>query len=497
VHARQKPVGLESSPQHDLMHKIACIIAACFLTPAIYAQTCNCESNFNWVKKTFEENDAGFRYALEQKGKEAYAAHNLLYSGKIKKVSSFDECTDLLNSWLKFFRSGHVGIRLKQPPAQAKSPSKNQFKGWDTLKVDTVEFRKYLAALKDPGFEGIWETSPYKIGIRKVKNKYIGFIIESGAETWKPYQVKLRITQDSGKISSVFYRRDHSAAVSDKVILTGKNYLQLGNYSLKRIFPEMREDKTIEEYYRMLEAGKPYIRPLNEHTLYFRIPSFSLDEKPFIDSVIAASRKKILNTENLIIDIRYGTGGSDASFREIIPFIYTNPIRTVGVEYLSTPLNNQRMLEFLKLPDSEFDKEDKKWARKAYEKLNKRIGQFVNPDTVVAEVLTRDTVHRFPRRVGIIINEGNGSTDEQFLLAAKQSKKVKLFGTTSRGVLDISNMYFVNSPCKEFELGYCLTRSMRIPDFTIDDKGIQPDYYLDKEIPLYEWVDHVNKILNE
>ena len=38
---------------------------------------------------------------------------------------------------------------------------------------------------------------------------------------------------------------------------------------------------------------------------------------------------------------------------------------------------------------------------------------------------------------------------------------------------------------------------MRIPEMTIDDKGIQPDYYIDKEIPKYEWIKYVADILNE
>ena len=83
------------------------------------------------------------------------------------------------------------------------------------------------------------------------------------------------------------------------------------------------------------------------------------------------------------------------------------------------------------------------------------------------------------------------------MLAAKQSKKVKLFGTTTFGALDISNMNFVKSPCNEFELGYCLSKSFRIPNMAIDNKGIQPDYFLEDEIEEYNWVDYVTKILDQ
>ena len=82
-------------------------------------------------------------------------------------------------------------------------------------------------------------------------------------------------------------------------------------------------------------------------------------------------------------------------------------------------------------------------------------------------------------------------------IEVNKSKKVKLFGTTTSGVLDISNMYFVKSPCEQFELGYSLSRSMRIPEMTIDNVGIQPDYYIDKSIPKYEWVEFVTKTLKD
>ena len=145
-------------------------------------------------------------------------------------------------------------------------------------------------------------------------------------------------------------------------------------------------------------------------------------------------------------------------------------------------------------------KEDREYLKKAYDKLNSNLGKFVtiqgNDDGEIISEQKLDKVLPFPKNIGIIINENNGSTTEQFLLAAKQSKKVKLFGTTTMGVLDISNMYFIDSPCKEFKLGYSLSKSLRIPDMAIDEKGLQPDYYIDKSIPDYKWIDFVSGILN-
>ncbi len=483
------------------MKKLALLIFGIVCFGVVSAQECDCKTNFEWMKTTFENNDAGFSYALENKGQQAYDDHNKRILEKVKSASTTSDCVTILNEWLKFFRSGHLGIDYTYPQTENVAPTvfAASFPNWETLKVDMKKFEKELNSKKEPDYEGIWESSVYKIGIKKVNSEYIGFIVESGADTWTKDQVKLRFEVSGKKAKSTFYMRDHSAVESDVVEMLGKNYLQLGNVLLERVYPKYETEKHIADYFKMLDAEKPYIDELNATTLYFRIPTFSHLAKTEIDSVIVANKEKILKTESLIIDIRDGTGGSDRSYYEILPFLYTNPIRTVGVEMYSTPLNNQRMIEMVNNPEYGLSEEDKKEMMEAYEKLNNNLGKFVNLGDNEDNVYVReyDTIYPYPKNVGIIINHRNGSTDEQFLLAAKQSKKVKLFGTTTRGVLDISNMYGVESPCKEFSLWYALSRSKRIPDFTVDEKGIQSDFYLDKGIPDYEWVNYVNQILNQ
>ncbi len=473
------------------------ILTFLFLPLFLFSQNCDCKSNFDWLKKTFEQNDAGYEYALQKKGTELYEAHNKRIAENINVAETLQDCRSILQEWLTFFRPGHIGVRLLEPVSQ-QSGNKgrvNTFADWDTYDIPTDEFKAYLDQKEDPGFEGIWETSSYGIGIKKEEDTFIGFIVDSGAETWKEAQVKLKFQITEGSESGVFYVYDRSPVEFEEMRMLGKNHLQLGDFSLRRRYPELTDDPKFEAYFKSLDASQPYLDQISETTLYMRIPSFQGTEKKAIDSVITANRERILATENLIIDIRNGTGGSDSSYEELLPFLYTNPIREVGVEYLSTELNNQRMLDFINKPEYGFDEEGKKWARESFDKLTVRGGEFVSLNENPVTLIEYDQVYSYPKNVGIIMNGRNGSTDEQFLLAAKQSMKVKLFGTSTFGVLDVSNMYFVTSPCNEFELGYSLSRSMRIPDFTIDEHGIQPDFYMDKGIHEYEWVEYAERIL--
>lgn len=453
------------------------------------AQNCDCESNYQWTKKTFEENDAGFQLALDRKGLNAYKAHNEKIEAKIKNVKNDMQCTKILYEWLTFFRSGHHGISRLTVGVDNTENFSNE-----SVNIDFKKFEKYISSKKEADLEGIWESKPYLIGIQKINDEYKGFIMKSEAENWKPKDLKLKINADQK--TGVYYMGDKSPKPIKNVILLGKNTLKMGNIILNRVSSPFHDNANDLLYAKSITATEPFLEQLNPKTLYLRIPSFTYEEKPKIDKIILENKEKLASTENLIIDLRNNGGGSDNSFQQILPFLYTNPIRTIGVELYSTPLNNERMLDFATDKKYNFSEEQKAFFKKAYEELNQNLGKFVNLGNPIS-ISKMEKILPFPKNIGIIINENNASTTEQFLLAAKQSKKVKLFGTTTAGILDISNMHFVNSPCNDFQLGYSLSKSLRIPAMEIDEKGIQPDYFLDQNIPETEWVNYVNDILNE
>ncbi len=454
-----------------------------------FAQDCSCTDHFNWVRKTFEENDAGFRFAVDRKGEAEYRNHNEVFADKVKSITDKDTCLTTLYEWLKFFRKGHIDIDVVRDNTQQANvqPVTDSKLNWERYKVTGNQIKKYFDGIKQDSFEGIWRSEPYTIGIVKQGTGYIGFIIDGGATVWQKNQIKLRLTADGKKVGGVYYLRNYSEYKLEDVQMIGYNTISLGSFTLTRVNPAIQDTPQVKSYLELSNANGPLMQQYSDKTLVLRIPSFNGDYKRAIDSVMVANRDKILRTLNLVVDIRYNGGGSDGSYAEIIPYLYTNPIRVVATQFLSTPLNNQRTEEYMGYEG--ITEDEKAEVQAMLTRLNDNLGGFVGWSDEAVYVQKLDTVHPFPKNVAILVNGGNASTSEQFLLAAKQSSKTKLFGTTTAGILDISNMHSVTSPCGII-LRYCLSKSLRIPDMAIDDKGIQPDYYLDSSIPRQDWVQY-------
>ena len=106
-----------------------------------------------------------------------------------------------------------------------------------------------------------------------------------------------------------------------------------------------------------------------------------------------------------------------------------------------------------------------------------------------ADRIIIDTIklaYKSPRQIAVLTNGAVGSAAENLTLYAKQSKKVKILGRPTEGVLDYADARFFEFGCGNYQLLLPTYRSLRLPDFPIDNIGIQPDIYIDRSVK--DWI---------
>jgi C-terminal processing protease CtpA/Prc len=332
---------------------------------------------------------------------------------------------------------------------------------------------------KTEGIEGIYTNtdSTYTIAIVQRKNNYrdyAGVIVWSATDMWKPGQVKLELRSAGiNKYTTIMYYRDHSARA------------HTFTYDGKCLGDEWIRDNQRKAYAASLpKSENTNAKQINDHTLYLRIPSFGADVAREVDSVMKASESLLRTLPNLVIDLRGNGGGSDFSYNPITPWLYTNPIIRVGSEVKSTKDNISAWRKMV-LDDPNIPEEVKEETRPLVEEMERNIGRNVSSGEDDTTIM--DKVEPNPKKVVVLIDGGCASSAEQFLLMAKQSKKVTIMGQHTAGILDYGNMRLsATSPCNDITLFYATTRSRRIDKGEgIDNKGIQPNVVLAKD---KDWV---------
>ena len=205
-------------------------------------------------------------------------------------------------------------------------------------------------------------------------------------------------------------------------------------------------------------------KAMNDSTFFLRIPSFADSES---NKIVEKNLKEITSRPYLIVDLRGNGGGNDMNL------VYSQPYLTHGVELYATP----DFLSLYRKLATENPKETwAKFCQDMADSVAQHLGGYVlRPGLQRIRLIKRDSVYPYPRKVGILIHGRNASSAEQFILEAKNSEKVTLFGNEpTQGTIDLSNVYSFTSPLGWFQLSIPTTRSCRWPDITIDGKGIAP-----------------------
>lgn len=221
-------------------------------------------------------------------------------------------------------------------------------------------------------------------------------------------------------------------------------------------------------------GGDLGLRFVGDSAAVLRIPSFDIDNKATVDSLLDAHRERLRRTPYLVINLQANGGGSDDTFSGLTPLLYTRPIRLAGADILATPGNRAYYAQYM--DDERFDADTRAMLRDIVATIDAaEPGTFVAMGADEAFDTVLDGPTAMPRAVAVVVEGGVGSSAEEFTLMARTSDKVVVVGTPTAGALDYSNLRMVPLPSGERVLRLPTSRRAWLPGFSVDAAGIAPD----------------------
>lgn len=459
------------------------------------APKCGCPEALDFLSAKLERNYAGFPDKVTPERKAEYGALLAGLKERAKTAAAGADCEKLLKEWTTFFKDNHLQVALQgggPAPAGEEDPAaiRARFAGWERIEGTEEAIRASLAerrASLDP-LEGIWEFSgsSYKVAIvksPKPDRDFAALILAADGVWWTPGQVKaVYKAAGPGRYESRIYFKDHSEwsfpARLDRNLL----FHEKGGPLLVKVYPETPGAVDVAAYKESLNT-KVLLKELDPRTLLLQLPSFLPVNAPAIEAAIRDNREKILETPNLIIDLRGNHGGADFTFQSVLPFLYARPVQVHGFDLYATEDNARYYDELTADPDR--PEEQKEKYRKTAAELRANLGKFIPGVDTIVEF---ETVFPNPKRVALLVDRGCVSSCEGFLDFARQSGKAKVFGENTGGAFDYGNISVVRTPCQDYAIAYGTARK-RGRQGSVDLTGFAPDVRIPEgELFPVEWV---------
>ena len=438
------------------------------LTFLVQAQKSDCLKDFNYLVEKIKNDYPGYN---DKVNKETLPDLKHLEQELKNKIIQYpDSCGKYLSLYASWFKDNHLRVR------------RNRTNSNEELKKQPSFFNMNFDSICNSGesIEGIWIGFRGEIGIvQKNDSDYVGFAIQY--PNYESNQVMFEFSElEKNEFNMTSFNSKNSRTRKGKASLHIDNkVLEIHGDTrfVRQTSNEISDRAFLYSYVAKYPNGTniyPVATYLNDSTYYLRITDF-YDE--YANDIVIQHWQEIMSRPNLIIDIRYNGGGQDIYYQKLAELIYTNPYESKGVEWYASAGNIKLFEDALKNGEIRNGEEGIKWTESLLQAMKKNVGGFISHPMDGNEIEEKsDSVYLNPKKVGIIINEENASSAEQFLLAAKNSKKAILFGNqNTAGVLDYSNAVSEEFPSGNFELTFPMTRSQRLPEHPIDNIGIAPD----------------------
>lgn len=458
---------------------------------SLQAQDCNCKDAFEATVQAYEENYSLFIYKITDENRNLYNAHKGVLRNKADQVTDLSECKAILEQYLHFFRDGHTYILNSSKKVFHKEKiniSEKQFKR---------AYRKNNYSL-NPIF-GIWENGSYTVAIvpspsgsNRVRD-YVGIVLNSSNPEWEQTDVKFELTSNAGASYQVnFMMGDHSIKKTTGKQM-GKSRLEMdGLGDWNKVWPEEKQQQPKDEIQaKYNQFHLTYIGDIP----YLRLPDFYSVDRSYVDSLMKSHHESIIKSDFMIVDVRGNSGGGDATYFPVLPYVLSGPIELPMNGFWLSEYNTQMLIGAIAANKGLSVEEYAKQEKEEYEGFlsNKGTAYFKHPEN--SWTFNTDTLYNGPKKIIILTDEETASSGETFVYRVNQSNKVVVYGQNTAGVVDGFNGLPKNIGCFEvvFPSSY---RAKDIKENPIDPYGIAPDVYLDKEVDALAYaIEHMKQLI--
>ncbi len=465
------------------MKNILLLLICCFYTSVTNAQAdCNCSQNFKVLQQKVRTNYAGFDYRITDNNRKAFE----LLTDSVTKAAAIltdgYDCYTLMKRWVAFFKDGHIFLTTT-------FPAKNMPTGAPQMTtLDSTAFYQYLDKNKGKlaAAEGVWRTDDgnYTVAVKRnetLANAYQATILKAKSEKWKVGLEKFSLKKDGDKWKATYYMGDFTptnikATINENILI----FTQFGTW--EKVYPEPKI-KLDAQQIAMDQIA--YFKMIDDKTAYLRFSTFN-QGSDVIDSVINKNKTQILSTPRLIIDIRDNGGGSNSNYKNILPFMYTQPytvdngdggyvLATEDIIAAERKIYEQAWNSLSGESKKEYATEYGEW-KSTIDSMDKVKGaRYYYPSTPTTKM---DSVTSNPKQVAVLINKGCASTAEWFIMEAEYSKKVTLFGQNSAGVMDNTNVRQHALACPSYTIFAASGRRGGASTRPMDNVGFKPHVFI-------------------
>lgn len=438
---------------------------------------CPCLTDFDDLVAKVETNYLGF-HMDPPSDRNAYAARKAAFRARAEAAAG-DACFWVLQEWVAGFQDGHLFlVDGHRPSAEAVDDLMRARAGQvrDPLAVEAWLLTNREAL--DP-LEGIWYDRGYRVGIIRDDpgsgRDFVAVMLTPDSMTWEPGMIRAEFTRAPGGGYRVrHYTRDHAVRRGPASIYRNL-ILRMAPQAWGRAWPVAPHEAGLLD---PDNPRAPAIASREDGTMILSIPSFDPGYRAALAALVAKHADALAAAELLIVDIRGNEGGSSGTAAPLLPFVFTDSVRTpIGPQgspvAISTAVTRRYFARLLEQTQGA-----PVW-QEAMRRLEASPGQVVTLMDPFASLPPRPAVvHAGPAQVAVLMDRGSVSAAEAFVLLARRYTRVTTFGQPTGGDIDYQTVMLVRLACSDrgVLLGIpMIGASHRLPEGGFRGRGIPAD----------------------